>query len=61
MLGNTQERSVGQNAAIRRLEMTTKEEVVHRIESIDEIRTILDEIRRSEMAELKEIEDAGSA
>lgn len=38
--------------------MTTKEEVVYRIEKIDEIRTILDEIRRSEMAELEEIEDA---
>ncbi len=38
--------------------MTTKEEVVRRIESIDEITTILDNIRRSEMAELKEIEDA---
>ena len=36
--------------------MTTKEEVVSRIEKIDEIRTILDDIRRSEMAELEEIE-----
>lgn len=41
--------------------MTTKEEVVYRIEKIDEIRTILDEIRRSEMDELEEIEDAKSA
>jgi len=40
--------------------MTTKKEVVHRIESIDEIITILNNIRRGEMAELKEIEDAGS-
>jgi len=38
--------------------MITKEEVVHRIEKIDEIRTILDDIRRSEMAELEEIENA---
>lgn len=40
--------------------MTTKEEVVHRIESIDEITTILNNIRRSEMRELEEIEDARS-
>ena len=40
--------------------MTTKEEVVHRIESIDEITTILNDIRRSEMTELEEIEDARS-
>ncbi len=39
----------------------TKEEVVHRIEKIDEIRTILDDIRRSEMAELEEIVDAKPA
>jgi len=38
--------------------MTTKEEVVRRIESIDEITMILNNIRRSEMEELKEIEDA---
>jgi len=38
--------------------MTTKEEVVHRIESIDEITTILNNLRRSEMEELKEMEDA---
>ena len=38
--------------------MTTKEEVVRIIEKLDEIRTILDEIRRSEMAKLKKIEDA---
>jgi len=36
----------------------TKEEVVHRIEKIDEIHTILDDIRRSEMSELEEIIDA---
>lgn len=41
--------------------MTVKEEVVHRIEKIDEIRTILDEIRRSEMTELEEIVDARPA
>jgi hypothetical protein len=40
--------------------MTAKEEVVHRIEKIDEIRTILDDIRRSEMTELEEIIDAKS-
>lgn len=38
--------------------MTTKKEVVHRIEKIDEIFTILDDIRRSEMTELEEIVDA---
>jgi hypothetical protein len=41
--------------------MATKEEVVHRIEKIDEIRTILDDIRRSEMTELEEIVDAKPA
>ena len=41
--------------------MTTKKDVVHRIKKIDEIRTILDDIRRSEMDELKEIEDARPA
>ncbi len=46
---------------IGRLKMTTKEEVVHRIESIDEITTILNDIRRNEMAELEEIENARSA
>ncbi len=40
--------------------MTAKEEVMHRIEKIDEIRTILDDIRRSEMSELEEIIDAKS-
>ncbi len=44
-----------------RLEIATKEEVIHRIEKIDEIRTILDDIRRSEMTELEEVEDARSA
>ncbi len=39
----------------------TKEEVMHRIEKIDEIRTILDDIRRREMAELEEIVDAKPA
>ncbi|MFB3764886.1 MAG: hypothetical protein ACE14P_06505 [Methanotrichaceae archaeon] len=39
----------------------TKEEVVHRIETIDEIYTILNNIRRSEMAELEEIVDAKPA
>ncbi|MGA9100109.1 MAG: hypothetical protein WB392_14390 [Methanotrichaceae archaeon] len=58
--GRKQERSVGMNAVTRRLEMTTKEEVVRRIEKIDEIRTILDDIRRSEMVELEEIENARS-
>ncbi len=38
--------------------MTTKEEVVRRIEKIDEISTILNDIRRSEMAELEEMVDA---
>lgn len=41
--------------------MTTKKEVVRRIEKIDEIDTILKDIRRSEMDELKEIVDARSA
>ncbi len=41
--------------------MTTKEEVVHRIEKIDEMRTILDDIRRNEMAELEKIVDAKPA
>lgn len=41
--------------------MATKEEVVHRFEKIDEIRTTLDDIRRSEMAELEEIMDAKPA
>ncbi len=41
--------------------MTAKEEVMHRIERIDEIRTILDDIRRNEMAELDEIVDAKPA
>jgi len=41
--------------------MTTKEEVMRRIETLDEIRTILDDIRRSEMEELEMIEDAMSA
>ena len=41
--------------------MTTKEEVVQRIESIDEITTILNSIRRSEIAELEESEDAKTA
>ena len=40
--------------------MTTKEEVVHRIEKMDEIRTILDDIRRSEMTELEELEETGN-
>ena len=40
--------------------MTTKKEVVRRIEKLDEIRTILDDIRRSEMTELEKIEDAMS-
>ncbi len=40
--------------------MTTKEDVVHRIEKIDEIHTILNGIRRSEMTELEEIIDAKS-
>jgi len=39
----------------------TKEEVIRRIEKIDEIRTILEDIRRSEMAELEEIVDAKPA
>ncbi|MGA9099994.1 MAG: hypothetical protein WB392_13800 [Methanotrichaceae archaeon] len=38
--------------------MTPKEKVVRRIEKLDEIRTILDDIRRSEMEELEKIEDA---
>jgi len=41
--------------------MTTKKEVVHRIEKLDEIRTILDDIRRSEMTELEELEGKDSA
>ncbi len=41
--------------------MTITEEVVHRIETIDEIRTIIDNIRRSEMNELEEIIDAKPA
>ncbi len=45
---------------IGRQEMITKEEVVRRIEKLDEIRTILDDIRRSEMTELERIEDAMS-
>ncbi len=40
--------------------MTTEEKVVHQIEKIDEMRTILDGIRRSEMAELEEAIDARS-
>ncbi len=38
--------------------MTAEEEVVHRIEKLDEIGTILHGIRRSEMTELEEIIDA---
>ncbi len=41
---------------IGRLKMTEKEEVMRRIGKIDEIRTILDDIRRSEMTELEELE-----
>ena len=41
--------------------MTAKKEVVHRIEKIDEIRTILDDIRRSEMTELEALEETGHA
>ncbi len=39
--------------------MTAKEEVIRRIGKIDEIRTILDDIRRSEMTELEELEKTG--
>lgn len=39
----------------------TKEEVIHRIEKLDEIRTILDDIRRSEMTELEGIVEAKPA
>jgi len=56
-----QERSVDQNAAIRRLEMTTREEVMCRIRKIDEICTMLNDVRRSEMTELEEIEETGQA
>ncbi|MFB3765994.1 MAG: hypothetical protein ACE14P_12215 [Methanotrichaceae archaeon] len=38
--------------------MATKEEVVRRIEKLDEISTIVNDIRRSEMEELEKIEDA---
>lgn len=41
--------------------MTEKEEVMHRIGKIDEIRMILDGIRRSEMTELEELEEIGHA
>jgi len=37
--------------------MTPKNEVVHRIEKIDEIWTILDEIKRSERAAPEEASD----
>jgi len=36
--------------------MTTKREVVHRIEQLDTIHSILQDIRRLEMNELEEIE-----
>ncbi len=41
--------------------MTTQEEAVHKIEKIDEIRTILNDIRRSEMSKLEELVDARPA
>ncbi len=41
--------------------MTEKEEVMRRIGRIDEICTILDGIRRSEMTELEEVIDARPA
>lgn len=41
--------------------MTEKEEVMRRVGKIDEIRTILDDIRKSEMTELEELEEIGHA
>lgn len=41
--------------------MTEKEEVMRRIGKLDEIRMILDDIRKSEMTELEELEEIGHA
>ncbi len=41
--------------------MTEKEDVMRRIGKIDEIRTIFDNIRKSEMTELEELEETGHA
>jgi len=37
--------------------MTTKKEIICRIRKIDEICTMLNDVRRSEMTELEELED----
>ncbi len=41
--------------------MTEKEEVMRRIGKIDEINAILDDIRKSEMTELEELEETDHA
>ncbi len=41
--------------------MATKEEVMCRIRKLDEICTMLNDVRRSEMTELEELEEAGQA
>lgn len=42
-------------------ELVTKAEVIRRVEMIDQLVTILQDIRRSELAELKWMEEKDSA